>query len=218
MFVPDRAFMSPGVNRNRRPSKEMHMSTSTRNKTGVAPPADVRAEVEALGRLTVGQLRLRYQELFGEPTATGNRAYLVKRLAWRVQSLAEGGLSERARRRAEELARDADLRTTSPRPPKVAGGGGVTETPTAPPPARPKPSAHDRLPGPGTVLTRTYRGSRVSVTVLREGFEHDGTVYRSLSAVARAVTGTHWNGHLFFGLKKGQPRAGAAAGRKGGER
>ena len=171
---------------------------------------DVRAEVEALGRLTVAQLRDRHRELFGEPTNSANRSYLVKRLAWRVQSLAEGGLSERAKRRALELARDADLRTTLPRPPKAAGEGGTTVTV----PLKTKPSAHDRLPGPGTVLTRTYRGTRVSVKVLKDGFGHDGTVYRSLSAVAKAVTGTHWNGHLFFGLeqtpatgkKKGGPR------------
>ena len=163
--------------------------------------ADVRAEVEALGRLTVGQLREKHRGLFGEPTNSANRSYLVKRLAWRVQSLAEGGLSDRARARAVELARDADLRTTLPRPPTAAGEAGTT-TVTVPLPAKAKPSAHNRLPGPGTVLTRTYRGTRVTVKVLKDGFEHDGTVYRSLSAVAKAVTGTHWNGHLFFGLKQ----------------
>ena len=63
-----------------------------------------------------------------------------------------------------------------------------------------KSSAHDRLPVPGTVLTRTYRGRRVAVQVLPSGFEYEGRVYRSLSAVAKAVTGSHWNGHLFFGL------------------
>src|SRR5918998_3281064 len=74
--------------------------------------------VAALGRMTVGQLRGKYEELFGEPTRSGNRDFLFKRLAWRVQALAEGTLSDRAKRRAEELARDADLRTTLPRPPK----------------------------------------------------------------------------------------------------
>ena len=166
---------------------------------------DVRAEVEALGRMTAGQLRQRYLELFGEPTRTGNRSYLVKRLAWRVQSLAEGGLSDRAKARAMELARDADLRTTLPRPPKAAGEGSTTVTL----PAKVKPSAHDRLPGPGTVLTRTYRGTRVTVTVLKDGFEHEGERYRSLSAVARKVTGTQWNGHVFFGLKATNRKAGA---------
>ena len=182
------------------------MSTSTR--------VGVRAQVEALGRMTVSQLRAKYLELFGEPTRTGNRSYLVKRLAWRVQSLAEGGLSERAKRRAAELARDADLRTTLPRPPKAAGEGSTTVTL----PVRVKQGAHDRLPGPGTVLTRTYRGTRVSVRVLTDGFEHDGQVYRSLSAIAKAVTGTHWNGHLFFGLKPHPGKANTGTKKKGGDR
>jgi hypothetical protein len=169
-----------------------------------APP-DLDQAIAALQRLTVTQLRERYLESFGEPTRSCNRDFLFKRLAWRLQSLAEGGLSERARRRAQELARDADLRMTLPRPP-TQHGAALGTAPGAVPAARtvtlpvPRVTAHDRLPIPGTVLTRTYRGQRVDVTVLPDGFEHEGQVYRSLSAVAKAVTGSHWNGHLFFGL------------------
>ena len=68
--------------------------------------------IAALRRMTVGQLRDHYLEVFGEATKTSNRDYLLKRIAWRLQSLAEGGLSERARRRAAELGRDADIRLT----------------------------------------------------------------------------------------------------------
>ena len=99
-------------------------------------------EVAALERLTVGQLRQRFAELFGEATLASNRAWLVKRIAWRMQALAEGDLSERARRRAAELARDADLRLNPPR----------RQTTTAPPPepvTMPAPVDH-RLPPPGT--------------------------------------------------------------------
>src|SRR4051794_37244842 len=66
----------------------------------------------ALDRMTATQLRTKYHEVFGEPVNTGNKGFLVKRIAWRIQALAEGGLSERARRRAEELARDADIPPT----------------------------------------------------------------------------------------------------------
>src|SRR5437868_3823699 len=110
--------------------------------------------VAALGRMTLGKLREKYLELFGERTRSGNREFLFKRLAWRVQSLAEGTLSERARRRAEELARDADIRLTLPRPPKPAADA-ATPTVAA---AAPAVTANDRLPIPGTVLTRKYRG------------------------------------------------------------
>ena len=155
----------------------------------------VEQAVAALGRMTVAQLREKYLELFGEPTRSGNRDFLFKRLAWRVQSLAEGTLSDRARRRAEELAQDSDIRTTLPRPPKQADEPGKAVALSAP-----KVTAHDRLPLPGTVLTRKYRGRQVEAKVLPNGFEYEGNVYRSLSAVAKAVTGSHWNGHLFFGL------------------
>ena len=164
---------------------------------------DIYAALAALAGMTVAQLRTKYHEVFGEPTRSGNREFLTKRIAWRVQSMVEGTLSERARRRAEELARDADLRTTLPRPPKASDGAGTITL--AAPITR---SAHDRLPVPGTVLTRKYRGRQIEVKVLSQGFEYDGQGYRSLSAVAKAVTGSHWNGHLFFGLttlKRNQP-------------
>ncbi|HEV2293856.1 MAG TPA: DUF2924 domain-containing protein [Tepidisphaeraceae bacterium] len=150
--------------------------------------------IAALRTMSAGQLREKYVEVFGEPSRSGNKDYLFKKIAWRVQSLAEGGLSERARRRAEELARDADIRTTIPRPPKVAVNAPVRTTTLK------LPTPHDRLPIPGTLLTRTYRGKHVAVTVLADGFDYEGQVYRSLSAVAKVVTGSHWNGHLFFGL------------------
>ena len=155
--------------------------------------------IAALGRMTAGQLRDRYAEVFGEASRSGNKDFLLKRLAWRLQSLAEGTLSERARRRAEELARDADVRLTLPRPPKALGDAPARTVTLAAPQAA---AAHDRLPIPGTVLTRKYRGKHVEVKVLPGGFEYGGQVYRSLSAVAKAVTGSHCNGFLFFKLNR----------------
>jgi hypothetical protein len=158
-------------------------------------PIDVKAELAAIARMTTGELREKYVAVFGEETRSWNRDFLRKRIAWRVQELAEGGLSERARRRADELARDADLRIRPPDPKSLAGKTVVRRLP---------PSKDRRLPVAGTVLTREYLGATVKVTVLDSGFEHEGQVYRSLTAVARAVTGTHWNGYHFFGLGKGR--------------
>ncbi|MCC7409671.1 MAG: DUF2924 domain-containing protein [Phycisphaeraceae bacterium] len=153
-------------------------------------------DMAGLHRMTPGQLREKYLEVFGEPSRSGNKDFLRKRLAWRLQSLAEGTLSDRARQRAAELARDADIRMTMPRVPQTTSGAAER--------VRPAPVSGDaRLPMPGTVLARQYRGRVVEVTVLPKGFEWDGRVYRSLSAVAKAVTGSHWNGHLFFGLAPG---------------
>ena len=148
-------------------------------------------EVAALRRLSVGQLRQRFAEVFGETTAVGNKPWLVKRIAWRLQALAEGDLSERARRRAVELANDADLRLNPPR----------DQTAAAPPPPAAVPAPPDpRLPPPGSVITRPYKGQQLQVQVLADGFAFDGLVYKSLSAVAKAVTGAHCNGFLFFRL------------------
>ena len=143
-------------------------------------------QVESLRDLTVAELRERYAEVFGEATTSRHKDYLRKRIAWRLQANALGGLSARARRRAEELANDADLRVLAPKARTVTGPLAVKRD--------------SRLPMPGTVLTREYRGQTVTVTVLDTGFEYAGRVYRSLSAVAKAVTGSHWNGLLFFGL------------------
>jgi hypothetical protein len=159
---------------------------------------NVGAEVAALRRMTTKQLQMRYAEVFGEATRCHNRDWLLKRIAWRTQALAEGDLSERARRRATELARDADLRTTIPSAQPVTTSSG---TPTAVRSVRFE--SDDRLPPPGTVLSRAYKRDTVQVKVLTNGFEYEGSVYSSLSAVAKAITGSHCNGYLFFRLRKG---------------
>ena len=153
-------------------------------------------EVAALKRLSISQLRQRFAELFGEATAASNRTWLVKRIIWRLQALAEGDLSERARRRSEELARDANLRLNAPRRQEQTT---ATQPPDVPPEPMSLPAPVDsRLPPPGTILTRPYKGQQLHVQVLTDGFAYAGRVYPSLSAVAKAITGSHTNGFLFF--------------------
>lgn len=161
----------------------------------MAERLSIAREVAALKRMTVKELRGRYVEVFGEATRSGNKDWLWKRIAWRMQANAEGGLTERARRRAEELADDTDLRVR--RPPERPAPSPASTTTTA------RADFGDRTGElmPGTVLTRPYKGRTITVTVLDDGFEFEGDVYRSLSAVAKVVTGSHWNGNYFFGLK-----------------
>jgi len=154
---------------------------------------NIAREVAALQRLSTNELRAKYAALFGEATRAGHKAWLVKRLAWRLQALAEGDLSERARRRAAELAHDADLRLSPPRPRKAA----VAPAPKA---LASRPSRDCRLPLPGTVLTRRYKGQTLQVEVLPHGFAFTGQRYKSLGAVAKAITGSHYNGFYFFRL------------------
>jgi hypothetical protein len=149
-------------------------------------------EIAALPRLRVSELRVRFAEVCGGPTPSHNKVWLVKRIAWRLQAQAEGDLSERARRRAAELIAAADLRLSSP--PANADG------PNRDPPVSLRLAVDDRLPRPGTILARRYKGRTLQVEVLEHGFAFEGKTYRSLSAVAKAVTGTHCSGHFFFGL------------------
>lgn len=152
-------------------------------------------EVAALERLTVGQLRERYAELCAETTHASNRTWLIRRIVWRMQSLQEGGLSERARQQAHELANTSDLRVTAPRESKLATNAAErTKTVAC------RINGRSRIPLPGTVLTRDYKGQRMLVTVVAKGFEFEGELYKSLSAVAKQITGSHWNGFKFFNL------------------
>ncbi len=160
---------------------------------------NLRRELAAIERMTVGELQQRHEEVFGERARSRHKQYLVRRIAWRLQADAEGGLSERARRRAEELANIADVRVTPPR-------SGSANGPTRPAgkTAAPTPLSDRRIPPVGATIVRPYKGQTLTVTVLANGFEHQGQRYASLSAVAKAVTGSHLSGFRFFGLE-GKP-------------
>ena len=168
----------------------MHMDVRLRN------------EIKELHSLSTKQLQQRFAQLFGYESRSNHRQYLFRRIAWRLQALAEGDLSERARARALEIANDADLRIRAPK-------SFLDAAPEREEHIRITPSEDDRLPMPGTLLKRTYQGKTIVVKVLDDGFEHRGEVYRSLSAIARQVTGTNWNGYAFFALKSaGRKRRG----------
>jgi Protein of unknown function (DUF2924) len=158
---------------------------------------NVAQELAALKRMTPAELRIKYRQAFGEESRSGHKDWLVKRIIWRLQALAEGDLSERARCRTLELANDADLRKNAPRAPKPVS---VPQQRLVAPKA--VSTADDRLPMPGSVITRHYKGETLQVHVLASGFAHDGEVYRTLSAAAKAITGTHTNGFLFFRMGK----------------
>ncbi len=149
--------------------------------------ASVARELAALGTMSVGELAEKYREVFGEPTRTRNKEYLRKRIAWRVQERAEGGLSPRALEPSEQRAPEAPVRWRQP----VSRKDGATVEPVT-------PARDPRLPGAGTVLTRVHDGVEHRVTVLEAGFEYNGKPYRSLSKIAGTITGTPWNGFLFF--------------------
>lgn len=168
---------------------------ATADSTTATPRLIVAKELAALERMTVCELRERYVNLFGETTQSRNRLWLVRRIAWRMQSLAFGGLSDRARQRANELADTSDLRVTAPRV-RRASPEALERTKTV----TGVVIAKSRVPLPGTVITRHYQGRLLQVKVLAYGFEFEGERFKSLSAVAKKITGAHWNGFRFFNL------------------
>jgi len=156
----------------------------------------IREQIEELRHMTVGQLKDKYREAFGETSRSNHKQFLFRRIAWRLQADVEGDLSERALRRAAEIVEDGDLRVRAPKgfSPENARAGRPHAM------DRSNPSRDWRLPSPGALLTRRLDDRQIVVKVLEEGFEYESRRYRSLSAIAREVTGTRWNGLLFFGL------------------
>src|SRR5207253_5167433 len=118
-------------------------------KTETLNPSALRAEIESLRHMTVGQLKVKYRAVFGEDSRSNHKQFLFRRIAWRIQANAEGGLSERARRRALEIANDSDLRIRSPKNflKEAVDKNRVSES-------RVSPTADPRLPMPGTLLVR----------------------------------------------------------------
>ena len=156
-------------------------------------------EVAALEQLTIADLRARFAASCGFTTTSRNRKWLIRRIAWKLQVQAEGGLSQRALAKAAELASGAELRLTEPY---------VRSSPDLRPKPEPKqpptPSPPDaRLPSPGGTITRPSKGRTLQVKVLRQGFEYEGQTFRSLTAVAKFITGSHCNGYYFFRLPGG---------------
>jgi hypothetical protein len=150
-------------------------------------------ELERLRESPVGVLRAKYREVFGEEPRNRHREQLFRRVAWRMQAAGHVGLSEAARQRVHEIANVADIRLLPPRSLEITGyaAAGV---------GRGKSRFDRRIPAVGTVLNREYNGRHIAVKVLNDGFEHQGRRYGSLSAIATEITGTRWNGLVFFGL------------------
>jgi hypothetical protein len=147
----------------------------------------IETEIQKLRQLSVGQLVDKYREVLGKEPRVRHKEFLWKRICWKLEEQRTGGLSAVARARLEALIAEIDLPVEENRR-RVTG------------PLRGKNRASDEKPG--TTYSRTYKGQEIRAVVVEAGYEWDGKVYRSLTAVARAVTGSAWNGRLFFGLTK----------------
>jgi hypothetical protein len=193
----------------------MKEATAKQVRTARHALGGLTSELAALELMTVGELAEQFEALFGFPTRTRNKAYLRKRVAWKIQERHEGGLSDRALARIEELAPLAPARWRRPSEKRAtddaaqAPSGTTRASASSTTPSRPR---DPRLPPAGAVLRREHGGETHDVTVGETDFDYRGSRYASLSQVAKAITGTAWNGFIFFGLAK----RGRAA--EGGER
>ena len=149
--------------------------------------AEMQHEMAELQGMTTHELAARYQEVWGRPPRVKHRRFLVKRILWKLEEARTGGLSKKARERLEELIADLDIDLGA----RTASG---TLTP------RRSSRKGSQLP-PGTTIRRPWKGRDVIVRVLDDGFEYEGEVYRSLSAIAKHVTASHLSGPRFFGLR-----------------
>ena len=165
----------------------------------------IMTEVEKLRRASVTSLQKRYRELFQQEARSRHRQHLFRKIVWRLQALAEGELSERARARAREIANDADLRVLAPMGFFSVGGEPVEIIPRD----QSKKINDPRLPMVGTILRRSWKGQTILVEVLPKGFRYEGRQYPSLSNIAFEITGTRWNGFSFFGLMRKGGKANA---------
>ena len=159
-----------------------------RTKNGPGPEAERRAsvlrQVAALDGLPTPDLKARWRELYGKEPPRFNRQFLIKRLAYRIQELAYGGLGEETRERLTQVLKDEGYNALGVKTGRRSVQG-----------------SEKRLT-PGTVLVREWGGHVHHVNAVVGGFEYHGMFFKSLSAVARQITGTRWNGPRFFGFRK----------------
>lgn len=161
---------------------------------------EMRREIESLPRLTVNELREKFGEVLGYASQSRNRQFLMRKITWGIQAREWGDISPEARQRAHELA---DLRLLRVRMPKNSEMGVPEEEGGRVIRRKIKLSRDPRIPMPGCILTKDWEGRRIEVRVLDDGFEFEGRRYRSLSALAKEITGTSWNGFAWFGLGGG---------------
>jgi len=156
---------------------------------------NIKQEVARMKSMPTAELREHFETVCLEPPRSRNRDWMIKKIAWRLQANEQGGLPERVRQRALAMADDADLRKRPPQSFTEQISLAVEETTVI------DTGRDPRLPPAGTPLYKTYKGKKLAVYVGDNTFEFNGTTYGTLSAVAKAISGSHVNGFTFFGLK-----------------
>lgn len=150
-------------------------------------------KLAALNSKSIPELQKEYESLFDDQRApSDNKVHLIRKIAYRIQELEYSGLAEETKTKIAELIEKYDpINNKTLRPQVISGGKNVVAIPFL---------RDKRLPIPGTVIQKRYKGQECHVKVLEKGFEYKNKHYRTLSAVAKEITGAHWNGFSFFGF------------------
>ena len=149
-------------------------------------------QIMELKEKSLEELKAKYEELFpGQKAPSNNKVFLWRKIAYRIQELEYGGISAETQNKIQQLIQQYD-----PINNKALRPDNTTENQ----PKKSKLNRDKRLPIPGTVIIKEYKGIKLEVKVLESGFEYHNKIYKSLTAIAKEVTGAHWNGYLFFSL------------------
>jgi len=153
--------------------------------------SDITKIINGLKKMTIAELKTEYRRVFGENARSFNRLFLTKRIAWRIQVNQYGDLSSRVKQKMKELADESDVRIKAPSGTFPKDNDILNNV-----------NGRDhRLPPVGSMVTRNYKGKNIQALILENGFEYDGEYFKSLSAIARHITGSRWNGYKFFELE-----------------
>ena len=159
----------------------------------------LRDQIHELAAMSVRDLQQQHRDVFGEEPESIHRQFLFRKIAWHLQAKEEAGLPEPVRDLARSIAQDAPLRNrVISNAQKRRAGLPIEQIATT----TITPDHDSRLPMPGGVIVKQFRGETLVVKVTDLGFEYSNHRYTSLSAIAQEITGTKWNGYLFFGLTK----------------
>jgi hypothetical protein len=150
------------------------------------------AEILTLKEMSIDGLQKKYEEVFnGKKTASANKTYLWRRITYRIQELKCGGLSEKARNEIGKLIKEYDPINNR----AIRQGTGLDNSS-----GKSFKVRDGRLPIPGTIITKEYKGAMLQVKVLEKGFERNGRFFKSLTGLTKEITGSHWSGYNFFDL------------------
>jgi len=149
--------------------------------------ATIEARIEGLKNKAIPELQKEYEKLFnGQRPTSDNKIYLVRRIAYKLQELEYSGLSKKAQNRLKEFIELYDpVNNRTLRSKSIKKRSDFRD---------------ERLPIPGAIILKNYKGQKLEVKVLEKGFEYNNKIYKTLTTLAREITGSHWSGYEFFNL------------------